>query len=139
MSGTPTTNLLGLSFGGSGTEEEAVATPSASQSEQVFADPSLHSQSEEDSLFGDSEDEDSPQFPISSPRRIWTSSDNQDIQKLMNMVSQFIGVKFLADSQVIKTHLKDALFAEDGPRPGAVNMLVQVMKTVMIRHRYAKF
>lgn len=134
VSGTPTTNLLGLSFGGSGTEEEGVMTSTPSQDE-------LQSQSDDDddSLFGDNEHRESPSSAPIPSTRIWSSSDSQDIQKLMNMVSQFIGVKFLADHQVIRTHLKDALLSDEGPRPGAINMLVQLMKTVMIRHRYVNF
>ncbi|KAJ4484665.1 SNF2 family N-terminal domain-containing protein [Lentinula edodes] len=112
VTGTPTTNLLGLSFGESGTEE--------------IKETLMHPQSL--SELGDA-------CSLLNSARIWNASDNRDITKLMTMISQFIGVKFLADGQVIRTHIKDALFTEKGPLPGGVDMLVQIMREMMIRHQ----
>ncbi|KAJ3894949.1 hypothetical protein GG344DRAFT_39846 [Lentinula edodes] len=132
VTGTPTTNLLGLSFGESGTEEI-----NESPSENHMPPQSLSELEDECSSLSSGEPNElslaKPYACISA--RIWNASDNRDITKLMTMISQFIGVKFLADGQVIRTHIKDALFTEKGPLPGGVDILVQIMREMMIRHQ----
>ncbi|KAF9076323.1 P-loop containing nucleoside triphosphate hydrolase protein [Rhodocollybia butyracea] len=154
VSGTPTTNLLGLGLGGSGTkdEDDAIIESGIHTQPMQPLDPgdidSLFDDADSlfgdtDSLFGDSVSEESSLISSPSHRtaRIWSESDKSDINKLMNMISRFIGVKFLADAQTIQTNIRDALFPEgvgkSAPYPGAIDMLVQVMSTLMIRHRIA--
>ncbi|KAJ4486158.1 hypothetical protein J3R30DRAFT_3444646 [Lentinula aciculospora] len=128
VTGTPTTNLLGLSFGESGMEKSQIGTLEHSQP--------IESNSELEDVSSDGDPDELPlDDSCLTSARIWSASDNRDINKLMNMVSQFIGAKFLADSQVVRTHIKDALFTEKGPLPGGIGMLVQVMNTTMIRHQ----
>ncbi|KAJ3846868.1 hypothetical protein EV368DRAFT_52122 [Lentinula lateritia] len=132
VTGTPTRNLLGLSFGESGTEKS-----NENQSETPVHSQSISELEDEGSFLNNGEPNElllAKSYACISAR-IWNATDNRDITKLMTMVSQFIGVKFLADGQVIRTHIKDALFTEKGPLPGGVDMLVQIMGEMMIRHQ----
>ncbi|KAJ3999691.1 hypothetical protein F5050DRAFT_1564564 [Lentinula boryana] len=132
VSGTPTTNLLGLSLGeldsekSLGNQMESLTTLNQSQPE--LKDP--YSQSD-DKLNEPSWDD-----PRMTSARVWNDYQNRlDIGKLINMISQFIGVKFLSDGQVVRACIKDALFTARGPLPGGIDMLIHLMTTMMIRHR----
>ncbi|KAF9261183.1 hypothetical protein L218DRAFT_980972, partial [Marasmius fiardii PR-910] len=138
VTGTPTTNLLGLSFGNRSVANrhpnlEYIA--SEAEVEQIL----LEVANNEDDLIGDLLA--SPTPPLSTPTpgvqkpRVWTGDDNNDIQKLLNMLTHFVGVKFLGDNYHVKTHIKNTLFGKHGPYPGAVQMLEQLMAFTMIRHR----
>ncbi len=111
VTGTPTTNLLGLGFGASSTEEleEQLQTP-----------------------FESAEDESGGKV------RKWTNYDREDLRKLGSMISNFIGVRhFAANPHLFNSHVVDALLNVKGvgPLPGSIEVLKQVMSFVMIRHR----
>jgi hypothetical protein len=115
VTGTPTTHLLGLSFGGSSVEEfsdlmdEGETTPEATS--QVIDSPS-------------------------TTTRRWTRADAQDLNKLATMMTHFIAVPmFNSDTKRFYNHVVSSLMERSGPAPGAVKVLTQVMEMVMIRHR----
>lgn len=116
VTGTPTTNLLGLSFGKSsedGSELFASATPSSLCS----------------SVNGEDETQTAP--------RCWTSHDREDLRKLATMMTHFLKVpRFAANPKILKDQVIDTLLHSDGPLPGAIQVLMQVMGMEMIRHRY---
>ncbi|KAF5390156.1 hypothetical protein D9757_002922 [Collybiopsis confluens] len=124
VTGTPTTNMLGLGFGGPALDNEGLNNgilddPEVMQCSEILNDPLQEAVS-----------------PLTRQGPLWSTSDNRDISKLLNIISQFLGVKFLsADSQTIRTHIKDALFSNQGPRLGSTEMLEKFMTMFMIRHR----
>lgn len=115
VTGTPTTNLLGLSFGSSGESESQV------QACQDTADLDTSS-----SDTGDS---------VAPQARKWTADDREDLRKLGTMISHFVRVPHLTDASVFNKYVVAPLFHVDGPLPGAIQVLTQVMSMIMIRHR----
>ena len=119
VTGTPTTNLLGLSFGQS--------------SEQSYGDEFSFSASE--STPDTSDTEGSP-GPEEDKPRIWTNDDRQDLVKLSAIISHSLSFpKFKADPKAFKSLVATPLLEPTGPSPGAIQVFEQVMRTVMIRHR----
>lgn len=119
VTGTPTTNLLGLSFGQS--------------SELPEGDES--SVSEYGTTPDTSETDGSP-GPEGGKPRVWTNDDKQDLAKLSAIISHSLSFpKFKADSKAFKNLVAAPLLEVAGPLPGAVQVLEQVMKMVMVRHR----
>ncbi|EMD38224.1 hypothetical protein CERSUDRAFT_152945 [Gelatoporia subvermispora B] len=112
VTGTPTTNLLGLHFGrGSEPTQEHSENPPLQA-----GDPNPNSET--------------------SVVRIWNKQDREDLRKLSVMLSRFLKVpRFAADTRLFTSHLANALTDKSGPRPGAIRALTQVMSSVMIRHR----
>jgi hypothetical protein len=129
VTGTPTTNLLGLSLGKQINEAVAPASEvsEASSSRATSEGPEAE------------HTDDSPSSSVPAAR-VWTRDDGEDLTKLGNMIAHFVGVpQLLANPQLIGTHIKDALLDRRGPRPGAVDMLMQLMSSVMFRHRFVRF
>ena len=127
VTGTPTTNLLGLSFGQSSERE-------AKDDEELEHD--LGS----DALDTSSVVLSNPDEPVVS--RKWTKYDREDLRKFDNMATHFVGTfKSESTSKTFGSHVIAALFGgPDGrPLPGAIQILSQVMQSVMIRHRYGSF
>ncbi|KAG6873801.1 hypothetical protein C0995_011026 [Termitomyces sp. Mi166 len=128
VTGTPTRNLLGLSLG------EKSAKDTRQQGDQDGSD----TDSEDNNL-----NEDLPDLPSRSqmnidcrPARVWTKHDREDLGKLGKMISHFIAVpQFIASPKLVTTHVIEPLLDPKGPRPGAIQVLNQVMETIMIRHR----
>lgn len=137
ISGTPTTNLLGLGLGSKGIE------PSTNSFVKTNDTLSCHGLPEEDPIGMDeatsSSLEASPTgtpSPTTPPKRIWTRYDREDLNKLGNMITHFIAVpQFNADCTLISTHVTEALLDPCGPRRGSIQVLNQLMEMVMIRHR----
>ncbi|KZT69833.1 hypothetical protein DAEQUDRAFT_726146 [Daedalea quercina L-15889] len=68
--------------------------------------------------------------------RRWTREDRDDLTKLSTMMSHFLCVpQFAADPKLFERLVISPLMAEPGPLPGAIQVLTQVMETMMIRHR----
>ena len=68
--------------------------------------------------------------------RIWTSADRQDLNKLFHMITDFLQVPlFTADYKSFSKYITEPLMAKSGPLPGAIQVLTQVMESVMIRHQ----
>ena len=119
VTGTPTTNLLGLSFG---------------QSSERF-DNDVLGHSADESTPSTSDTEGTPE-PEEDKRRVWTNDDRQDLAKLSVIVAHSLSFpKFKADLKAFKNLVSAPLFEPAGPSPGAIQVFEQVMKAVMIRHR----
>ena len=70
------------------------------------------------------------------PSRRWTKTDRMDLTKLGNMISSFLEEpRFAADAKLFQTHVITPLLDQSGPRFGSVQVVKQVMQSVMIRHR----
>ncbi|KAF7364001.1 Helicase C-terminal domain-containing protein [Mycena sanguinolenta] len=126
VTGTPTTNLLGLNLGKTINEDAAVR--------QSEVNAVLLSRTPSEDFEIDDADDSASTVP-----RVWTKDgDAVDLMKLGNMISYFIGVpQFLANSKLFDSHVKAPLLDARGPRPGAVEVLMQLMSSVMFRHRIA--
>ncbi|CCM03805.1 uncharacterized protein FIBRA_05953 [Fibroporia radiculosa] len=112
VTGTPTTNLLGLHFG---------------QGSELQYPEDLHE-----------EKESSPESSLAtnSVGRQWTSDDRDDLGKLSKMITHFLGMpQFAGDQRAFDTWVSHPLLESPCPRPGAIQVLTQVMSSVMIRHR----
>ena len=119
VTGTPTTNLLGLSFGHS----------------RELPDDEEFDLSEYETTPDISDTEGSPS-PQGGKPRIWTNDDRQDLVKLSAIISHSLSFpKFKVDSKAFKNLVATPLLGPTGPSPGAIQVLEQVMKAVMIRHR----
>ncbi|KAH6894963.1 SNF2 family N-terminal domain-containing protein [Coprinopsis sp. MPI-PUGE-AT-0042] len=155
VTGTPTTNLLGLGLGKRTMEESTIhqleepvppdeGFPMDVDSHDTFMGAGNAAAAVEPSLQGQStgypmDEFDNPSaiIPASSAQpRIWNKYDREDLRKLGNMISNFIAMpQFASDSRMMTTHVTEPLLDPNGPRPGAISVLSQVMNTVMIRHR----
>ncbi|KAK2466641.1 hypothetical protein APHAL10511_000899 [Amanita phalloides] len=127
VTGTPTTNLLGLSFGNKSANEEEDASDDRTTIYGQEASPSSSSRSGSIPLLMDHD---------SVVLRMWNKYDRQDLSKLANMITHFISVpQFSTDVKSIYNEVIGPLFDPNGPRPGAIQVLTQVMQMVMVRHR----
>ncbi|KAJ7264890.1 P-loop containing nucleoside triphosphate hydrolase protein [Mycena haematopus] len=125
VTGTPTTNLLGLNLGKK-INGDVESTPS----EVSDVVPSRAPSESPETVDAD----ESP----SSALRVWTQDDGEDLTKLGNMIAHFVGVpQLLANPQLFGSHVRDPLLDRRGPRTGAVEVLMQLMSSVMFRHRIA--
>lgn len=133
MTGTPTTNLLGLSLGKKANEKSSVeADDASSDGNEDVSPPEGMDMSIPPSHAGSP----SPMVDDDGPPRVWTRYDREDLSKLGKMISHFIAVpRFSAEPKLFTTHIVDPLLDPNGPRPGAIQVLNQVMEMVMIRHR----
>lgn len=132
VTGTPTTNLLGLSLG----SKTAVEPDECAMDVMDLCFPSNYSA---DSQRVQSLPFASPPLPTPLPitkHRTWTKYDREDLVKLGNMITHFIAVpQFSADPKLVSTHVIEPLLDPQGPRSGAIQVLNQVMKMTMVRHR----
>jgi hypothetical protein len=121
VTGTPTSNLLGLSLGEK--NEEEIDTRVDDEPQDI---PFVPAKSPSPGSSGEEE-----------PRqRVWKKHDREDLNKLGKMVTHFIAAPpFFANSKLMKTHVIDPLLSSTGPFPGAIKVLNQVMESVMFRHR----
>ena len=166
VTGTPTTNLLGLSFG---TKSGAVGdsrldrikaaeSKDIGDTEKDFRAWEVDEESDEmmdvdETQMGSSTGRESslplsPAFVNSSlptaeahqtlsEKRVWNRYDRADLIKLGNMITHFIAVpQFHADPKLVASHVIEPLLDSTGPRPGSIQVLNQVMEMIMIRHRY---
>lgn len=131
VTGTPTTNLLGLGLG-KRTNEEA-----KNQLDDDDDDLDVNE------THSDDIDPSRPPSSQSSSRggerpRIWTQLDRGDLNRLGNMMTHFIAVpQFIADPKLVHTHVIEPLLDRCGPRPGSIQVLNQIMEMLMVRHRCA--
>ena len=123
VTGTPTTNLLGLSFGHS-SELEVNA-----DDELGYYDPESYTIRSVSTGTSNSEEDVVP--------RKWTKYDREDLRKLDNMATHFVGFsRFRGEPKVFSDYVTSALFGPHQlPLPGAIQVLNQVMQSLMIRHR----
>ena len=140
VTGTPTTNLLGLSFGTKSNEmgDSQLDCTKAAESKDV------ENGEKDELLVWEVDDESDEMMEIDEmlvdssrePSRIWSKYDRGDLNKLGNMIAHFIAVpQFHADPKLVASHVIEPLLDGTGPRPGSIQVLNQVMEMVMIRHR----
>ncbi|KAG6900670.1 hypothetical protein C0993_005903 [Termitomyces sp. T159_Od127] len=138
VTGTPTRNLLGLSLGEKTFKDNH---PKVKQTESDHDDFGSNSEdnlpNEDVSDVSPSRSETPPFTNIdSTPARVWTKHDREDLGKLGKMISHFIAVpQFMANPKLVTTHIIEPLLDPKGPCPGAIQVLNQVMEANMIRHR----
>ena len=170
VTGTPTTNLLGLSLGNrssdNGSELQPIASGNREHEGQAIkrqkvdhtsglrqallkaynafsGEPPISqlngtADADQPSSEASSSLRTTPSIPDTLPKkpRIWNKYDREDLNKLGNMIAHFIALpQFIADSKLMSNSVVDPLLAPTGPQPGAVQVLNQLMETVMIRHR----
>jgi hypothetical protein len=71
-----------------------------------------------------------------SYRQVWTKEDRGDLAKLGKMISSFLNVsRFAVEEKLFELHVINSLMDDAGPKPGSIQVLTQVMESVMIRHR----
>ena len=141
VTGTPTTNLLGLSFGTKSSEMDSQPDRTKGAGSKDVGDrekdelPAWEVDEESDGMM----EIDEMLADSSSGRestRIWSKYDRGDLNKLGNMIAHFIAVpQFHADPKLVASHVIEPLLNGTGPRPGSIQVLNQVMEMIMIRHR----
>ncbi|KAJ6531108.1 P-loop containing nucleoside triphosphate hydrolase protein [Mycena capillaripes] len=134
VTGTPTKNLLGLSLGEKVTKASPNEASEGTSSRALSEEPETVYDDGSSSAEGPETADDDDGLSLSAAR-VWTKEDGADLTNLGN-IAQFVGVpQLLANRHLIGTHIKDALLDKRGPRTGAVDVLMQLMSSVMIRHR----
>ncbi|KAF8582292.1 hypothetical protein K439DRAFT_1618365 [Ramaria rubella] len=122
VSGTPTRNLMGLSLGQSNCPNEV----------------KVLSQADEDDINSSTAEDERLLYPcrgVDSPRP-WTRVDGDDLKKLGDMISKFIGVpQFAHEPSVFQSKVAAPLMCSKGPSFGAIRVVSQVMTQVMFRHQ----
>lgn len=109
VTGTPTSNLLGLSFG--------------QETDDGHGLPPLNELTDDEECNN-------------NVSRIWTKYDREDLRKLANMMAHFLVVpRFSAEQSAFSVQVTEPLLSRAGPLPGAIQVLTQVMSSVMVRHR----
>ena len=69
-------------------------------------------------------------------QRRWHRSEREDFRKLGTMFADFLLMNpFASDSKAFGTLVTDPIFEPEGPFPGDIQVLTQVMASVMVRHR----
>ncbi|KAJ3516660.1 hypothetical protein NLJ89_g1000 [Agrocybe chaxingu] len=146
VTGTPTTNLLGLSLGSKAVENvstmpiyegnDEVDAMSSSQRASPSCPPSRSSSATPAPTSAHDATAPASSSPPPRTKRIWTKYDREDLNKLGNMISHFIAVpQFTSDPKLIASHVIEPLLDHSGPRRGSMQVLNRVMESVMIRHR----
>jgi hypothetical protein len=126
VTGTPTTNLLGLSLG------KKINEQTQSQEDRMMIDPA----SDTEYSPGPSRSRTGSPMNGDLPPRIWNKYDREDLNKLGRMITHFVAIpQFSADSKLAQTHITEPLLDPKGPRQGTIQVLTQVMEMIMIRHR----
>lgn len=68
--------------------------------------------------------------------RTWTRYDREDLRKLGTMMITFLQIpRFAADPRLFGNLVVHSLFGSSGPHPGTIQVLTQVMNSIMIRHQ----
>jgi len=128
VTGTPTTNLLGINLRGQeiGTElqypdeEFDDFLPPWEELDPGSPGPGSGHASNREALLP----------------RIWTRYDREDLRRLGTMMITFLQIpRFSAETRLFRTHVVQSLFGPNGPHPGAIQVLTQVMNSIMIRHQ----
>jgi hypothetical protein len=134
VTGTPTTNLLGLSLGKNTISEVIPLTGKESDSSE---EDLWISETDENSASSRQSFASSPSHsPQEIRRRIWNKYDRADLAKLDNMITHFIAVpQFIAFPKLLSQHIREPLLDKNGPRPGSIQVLTQLMEMIMVRHR----
>ena len=130
VTGTPTTNLLGINLRSSEISTDLQYPEDVSETDDIL--PSW------EDLDPDSPDTDSVQTTNTGALapRTWTKYDREDLRRLGTMVITFLQIpRFAAETRLFASHVVHSLFGTSGPQPGAIQVLTQVMSSIMIRHQ----
>jgi hypothetical protein len=129
VTGTPTTHLLGLSFG-----QTSVQHAPDEPSVNVDHDGDVSMDTVDNSMVVSDTSIDDDDY---RPRR-WTSSDAEDLRKLEHMLRDFLQVPDCAGrNDWFKNLVRAPLMGSPCPAPGAIEVLQQVMEAHFVRHRCA--
>lgn len=130
VTGTPTSNILGLSLGRK--QDDDIENDIGIDSTYSLPIPATTDCSASDtSSISDGGAE-------NNIVRVWGKYDSTNLRKLGTMISDFLAVpQFHSDLKLFGSHVSAPLCDYRGPRLGAVKVLSQVMEMVMIRHRLA--
>jgi hypothetical protein len=130
VTGTPTTNLLGINL--RSPENTADLQYPEDQSE---ADDLLPPWEDLDSGTPDQNSAHIANAEVLTPR-VWTRYDREDLRRLGTMMITFLQIpRFAADARLFSNLVVHSLFGSSGPQPGAIQVLTQVMNNIMIRHQ----
>ncbi|KAG9318758.1 P-loop containing nucleoside triphosphate hydrolase protein [Chiua virens] len=122
VTGTPTSNILGLQLGRTTNEQEC-------ENQVDSADSVLDPDSTSPNPASPTQDDE-------CRVRIWGNYDALNLRKLGAMIGDFLAVpQFHTDSKAFAVHVSAPLCDKRGPRPGAIGVLSQAMEMVMVRHR----
>lgn len=124
VTGTPTSNILGLNLGRTSEIPEIDVANFESQSPNDT--PEISTLQEDSEMLNEE----------GTNSRIWVRYDRDNLRKLSTMIGGFLSVSpFGADHKAFGLHISSPLCDKRGPRPMAINVLSQVMQMVMVRHR----
>ena len=148
VTGTPTTNLLGLSFGNKTAKEDGEAMGEENEDDDYFSGYNISRGASVGSSSSLADPFPSPSStsmqsgsgfhspPRNAAVRIWNKYDRGDLFKLGNMITHFVAVpQFAADLKIMNNQVTAPLLDPRGPRPGSIQVLTQVMQMVMVRHQ----
>ncbi|KAH9928494.1 P-loop containing nucleoside triphosphate hydrolase protein [Epithele typhae] len=127
VTGTPTSDLLGLNFGsGSEVLEEDIDA-------QLIYPADIQDQG--DGVISDSKDLSTPSGRVLS-QRVWHKSERESFRDLGTMFTDFLGMPpFAHDPHAFTSLVAEPIFDTKGPLPVDVAILTRVMETAMVRHR----
>lgn len=130
VTGTPTTNLLGINL----RSPEDIAELQYPE-DQFKADDLLPPWEDLDPTTPDQNSVQIANGEMLAPRT-WTKYDREDLRKLGTMMITFLQIpRFAADPPLFGNLVVQSLFGASGPQPGAIQVLTQVMNNIMIRHQ----
>jgi hypothetical protein len=131
VTGTPTTNLLGINLRSTEVSAEELQYPR----DQPGTDDLLPTWEELDLGTPDQNGVHITNEEALAPRA-WTKYDREDLRKLGTMMISFLQIpRFAADSGLFGSLVVRPLFGTSGPQPGGIKVLTQVMDNIMIRHQ----
>ncbi|KAG0701768.1 P-loop containing nucleoside triphosphate hydrolase protein [Suillus ampliporus] len=127
VTGTPTSNILGLSLGRK--QDDDIEDAIGADSSYSLPVPATTDGSASDtSSISDGGAENTV--------RVWGTYDYVNLRKLGTMISDFLAVpQFHSDLKLFGSYVSAPLCDRRGPRVGAIKVLSQVMEMVMVRHR----
>ncbi|KZS89961.1 hypothetical protein SISNIDRAFT_488820 [Sistotremastrum niveocremeum HHB9708] len=133
VTGTPTTNLLGLNFGKEGKEDEELDEPSSDLLD-LGLDPRAYP-SDEAGEPSASTPSDVYDANTASQEEKWSSLHRVDLRKLASMMTHFLKLpQFSAEPKSFLSIVVEPLLRKSGNGFGSVTILKQVMEQFMIRH-----
>lgn len=131
VTGTPTTNLLGINLRSSETGAELQYPEDQSDTDDILPaweelDPGSPA-GQNGAYIANGE---------ALAPRTWTKYDREDLRRLGTMMIAFLQIpNFAAEPHLFSSHVVRSLFGANGPQPGAIQVLTQVMNSIMIRHQ----
>ncbi|KAH9180424.1 P-loop containing nucleoside triphosphate hydrolase protein [Lactarius sanguifluus] len=130
VTGTPTTNLLGINLRGQEMGTELRYPDDESEEDDILP---IWEELDPGSPGQGSSQVSSREAIVPRP---WTRYDREDLRRLGIMMITFLQIpRFSTETGLFRTHVVHSLFGTNGPHPGAIQVLTQVMNSIMIRHQ----